>query len=268
MKDETSRPDGHQPVRPDGRWSALSRDTLKAHRARWFVYAGEPRKKLPHTKTMRGHWPAWDVTCSCGWESRTGGATKTSVADDLREHRFESQSAARAVREPAGNPAGTCTCCRKNITLMYGALWTADDGTTGCKYSAGTYAPHEPGDLTTTSPDHHPASNRHDQPQASSSPAPDTTIASTTPGCDSGETVRVSVRWSEVTTFQAARDLDAARMRRLGYDPHDPQSITRYLHDADDFDGDDWYPWHTEFSGYSKRAEAGEAEIISVTIKP
>lgn len=70
-------------------------DTMKAHRGRWFVYAGgndQPREKIPHTASMRGPWPAWDVTCSCGqWESRTGGATHASVQRDLDDHRFDAQ---------------------------------------------------------------------------------------------------------------------------------------------------------------------------------
>jgi hypothetical protein len=83
-----------------------------------------------------------------------------------------------------------------------------------------------------------------------------------------GEVVRVRVRWSEVITSEATRDLDATRMRRLGYDPHDPDSVTRYLQDADGFDGNDWYPWHSEFSEHARRIDADQTEIRSVTIEP
>jgi len=31
---------------------------------------------------------AWDVTCSCGWESRTGGAIKASVQRDVDSHKI------------------------------------------------------------------------------------------------------------------------------------------------------------------------------------
>ena len=31
---------------------------------------------------------AWDVQCSCGWESRTGGAIKASVARDVDKHKM------------------------------------------------------------------------------------------------------------------------------------------------------------------------------------
>ena len=52
----------------------ITKETMQEHRARWFVYAGGngvPLQKIPHTANMRGSWPGWDVTCSCGkWESR------------------------------------------------------------------------------------------------------------------------------------------------------------------------------------------------------
>jgi hypothetical protein len=30
----------------------------------------------------------WDATCSCGWESKTGGAIKASVKRDVEDHKF------------------------------------------------------------------------------------------------------------------------------------------------------------------------------------
>lgn len=83
-------------------------ETMKAHRARWFAYAGgygTPLVKIPHNSKMRGSWPGWDVTCSCGWESRTGGATKGSVLDALWDHRWAEQCSAgdSAEQEPGMN---------------------------------------------------------------------------------------------------------------------------------------------------------------------
>jgi hypothetical protein len=72
----------------------LSAETRKQHRARWFVYAGaygELSQRIPHQATMRGHWRGYDVACSCGWESRTGGATRGSVEDMLWDHRYQAQ---------------------------------------------------------------------------------------------------------------------------------------------------------------------------------
>ena len=31
---------------------------------------------------------AWDVTCSCGWETKTGGAIKASVLRDVEMHKI------------------------------------------------------------------------------------------------------------------------------------------------------------------------------------
>lgn len=61
---------------------------MKAHRARWFVYAGD--EKIPHVSTMRGLW-GYDAECSCGWKTRTGGAIKRAVEDELFLHRFDAE---------------------------------------------------------------------------------------------------------------------------------------------------------------------------------
>lgn len=63
-------------------------DTLKAHRATWYVWAGGV--KMRRTAKMMGAW-GYDVTCSCGWESKTGGATRGTVEDELFSHRHEAQ---------------------------------------------------------------------------------------------------------------------------------------------------------------------------------
>lgn len=54
------------------------------HRITWWVYAGPER--IRHTSRMRGQW-GYDVTCSCGWETHTGGATRTYVADQVWMHK-------------------------------------------------------------------------------------------------------------------------------------------------------------------------------------
>jgi hypothetical protein len=73
----------------------ITAETKREHRARWFVYAGgngAPLEKIRWQSTMRGHWPGYDAECSCGWASKTGGATKASVEDALWDHRFGAQS--------------------------------------------------------------------------------------------------------------------------------------------------------------------------------
>jgi hypothetical protein len=78
----------------------ITDETMREHRARWLVWAGPaggPREKIPHTANMRGHWPGWDVACSCGWESCTGGATRSYVASKLDDHRFDAQGVAERL---------------------------------------------------------------------------------------------------------------------------------------------------------------------------
>lgn len=66
----------------------LDDETRKTHRGTWYVWAGGQR--LRHNTQMRGMW-GWDVACKCGWESRTGGATRHSVDDLFWDHRWSEQ---------------------------------------------------------------------------------------------------------------------------------------------------------------------------------
>jgi hypothetical protein len=50
----------------------------------WFVYAG--RERIRHTATMRGRW-GYDATCTCGWDSHTGGAVLSYVRQVVWEHK-------------------------------------------------------------------------------------------------------------------------------------------------------------------------------------
>ena len=82
------------------------------------------------------------------------------------------------------------------------------------------------------------------------------------------ETVRVRLTWTETDTYEATGELDARRMRALGYDPAVTQSIALYLKAADDFDGDDWYSWHSEFSDGASRVDGEPTVLESVRIEP
>lgn len=54
------------------------------HRITWYVWAGS--EKIRRTAKMRGTW-GYDATCSCGWESRTGGALRRYVEDLIWMHK-------------------------------------------------------------------------------------------------------------------------------------------------------------------------------------
>lgn len=63
-----------------------------APRVRWYVYSGPDDNgrlyRIPHTATMRGHWPGWDATCPCGWDSQTGGATRGYIKTEVFLHKI------------------------------------------------------------------------------------------------------------------------------------------------------------------------------------
>lgn len=52
---------------------------------KWFVWSGDV--KMPYESSMRGTW-GFDAKCSCGWETRTGGAVRSSVQSDVNTHKF------------------------------------------------------------------------------------------------------------------------------------------------------------------------------------
>jgi hypothetical protein len=81
----------------------ISAETMKAHRAVWYVWAGDgspgyPRQKIRRQATMRGFW-GYDATCSCGeFETRTGGGTRQCIEDELWSHRFSAQTEMEASK--------------------------------------------------------------------------------------------------------------------------------------------------------------------------
>jgi hypothetical protein len=50
---------------------------------KWFVYANEQKIRY----TGGAGFIAWDASCSCGWESKTGGAIRASVLRDVLAHK-------------------------------------------------------------------------------------------------------------------------------------------------------------------------------------
>jgi hypothetical protein len=56
-----------------------------SHRITWWVWVGS--EKIRRTASMRGTW-GYDATCSCGWETRTGGAVKRHITDEIYFHKL------------------------------------------------------------------------------------------------------------------------------------------------------------------------------------
>ena len=59
--------------------------TTEKVQIKWFVYS--MGQKLPKTASMRGSWDGYDFTCSCGYESKTGGAVKSWVNEIVELHK-------------------------------------------------------------------------------------------------------------------------------------------------------------------------------------
>lgn len=57
------------------------------HRIRWYVYTGNGKERIPRTAAMRGPWPGYDVICSCGWETRTGGGVRSYIEEKIWAHK-------------------------------------------------------------------------------------------------------------------------------------------------------------------------------------
>jgi hypothetical protein len=65
---------------------------MSTHRVRWFgvdpsVPFGHPEHLVPRNRHMNGRDWGWDVKCSCGWESRTGGAIEARVREAVEDHK-------------------------------------------------------------------------------------------------------------------------------------------------------------------------------------
>jgi hypothetical protein len=60
---------------------------MTEHRITWWARgAGEPIRRTRH---MNGKDWGWDATCTCGWQTRTGGAIQARIRDAIWWHRWE-----------------------------------------------------------------------------------------------------------------------------------------------------------------------------------
>ena len=80
---------------------------------KWFVYAGE--EKIRYNKTMRGSW-GYDVTCSCGWETKTGGGVRSWIEEEIYAHKrfdhgYEWQETDTHCEECDNGTDTPCTAC-------------------------------------------------------------------------------------------------------------------------------------------------------------
>jgi len=59
---------------------------MTQHRIRHYVYAGD--QLIPREASMRGQW-ACEAKCSCGWETKTGGAVRSYIARMVADHKWD-----------------------------------------------------------------------------------------------------------------------------------------------------------------------------------
>lgn len=59
------------------------------HTIRWFAVVDGTRIARRSWMTPANGWHGFDATCSCGWDSRTGGALQARIDDAVRDHKWE-----------------------------------------------------------------------------------------------------------------------------------------------------------------------------------
>lgn len=62
---------------------------------KWFAILHDG-SKVPNNKGFIHN--AWDVSCSCGWESKTGGAIESCIKDMVEDHKVYDHSYVRQYR--------------------------------------------------------------------------------------------------------------------------------------------------------------------------
>ena len=65
--------------------------STERHTIRWIAYTADgPEPRRAHHQARTGYY-AFDATCSCGWESFTGGAISVRVAEAVAEHKAHAE---------------------------------------------------------------------------------------------------------------------------------------------------------------------------------
>ena len=72
---------------------------MTAHTISWFGVDPSTRERIPRTRHMNGADWGWDATCSCGWDSRTGGAIQQRIIESIADHKWEAAYDEREAEE-------------------------------------------------------------------------------------------------------------------------------------------------------------------------
>lgn len=60
---------------------------MRGHTIKWWGVDPASRERIPRNRHMNGRDWGWDATCSCGWDSRTGGAIQERVREAIADHK-------------------------------------------------------------------------------------------------------------------------------------------------------------------------------------
>jgi hypothetical protein len=63
--------------------------TPSDHRIRWFGIISGTGERVPRNRHMNGGDWGWDAECSCGWQTRTGGAIQERIREAIADHRWD-----------------------------------------------------------------------------------------------------------------------------------------------------------------------------------
>lgn len=63
---------------------------MSAFRIRWYGIGASNGVQFrePRNRYMAGRDWGWDATCSCGWDSHTGGAIEARVREEVQDHLY------------------------------------------------------------------------------------------------------------------------------------------------------------------------------------
>jgi len=76
--------------------------TTTTHRITWWGVEPTDRSRVRRNQHMNGGDWGWDATCTCGWDSRTGGALQERIREAIADHRWDV-----GERRPVPNPYTT-----------------------------------------------------------------------------------------------------------------------------------------------------------------
>lgn len=67
---------------------------MTGHSIRWWGVLPDG-ERVPRNRHMNGGDWGWDATCSCGWDSRSGGMIQERIREAIADHKLDARLDAR-----------------------------------------------------------------------------------------------------------------------------------------------------------------------------